>query len=355
MSREDRNVSTVVSRDSPLAFSFGVLSYNQAETIVETLESIKFQILTFGSSGSFDLIVVDDRSSDASARIAQAWLDENAALFSSVALIVNEVNRGTVYDFGLLVESLASDRMKIIAADDVFASGDLFYSAARTDRTHIVTHPRVVLNDGSVEVEEAQIERFYVSATSEDGYRSRLKKMRRGGYLHTPSTLFSRSTYDAACCADIDRRYRLLEDDPTWYRMLRMLPELEVVFERRCLALYRISDRSVSNGGISPSHAEFLAEIQMLTTSYLADTRGLEHLYLWCRRAGENVPKYLRLNRYLDCLNQQARHLRLQFSAGYRSFRASLTVQVEAEQHHYDEIARRARDFEQLIGYYAER
>jgi glycosyltransferase involved in cell wall biosynthesis/SAM-dependent methyltransferase len=77
----DRRLPSTVTVVVPL--------YNYAQHVVETLESIRAQTMR-----EIDLIVVDDRSTDDSASVAEAWLKEHCLSFNRVALLQNTVNSG---------------------------------------------------------------------------------------------------------------------------------------------------------------------------------------------------------------------------------------------------------------------
>ena len=47
-------------------FTFVVTCYNQADVVLQALESVKYQIREFGRGQAFQLIVTDDGSTDGS-------------------------------------------------------------------------------------------------------------------------------------------------------------------------------------------------------------------------------------------------------------------------------------------------
>ena len=63
--------------------------YNYENFITEALDSVKTQIMR-----ELDLIIVDDKSTDSSASIAQAWLAENHARFNRALLVQHNENSG---------------------------------------------------------------------------------------------------------------------------------------------------------------------------------------------------------------------------------------------------------------------
>lgn len=63
--------------------------YNYSAFIIEALESVRRQTLD-----SIELVVVDDRSTDSSSRIAADWIDRHRGRFVSATLLQNRTNQG---------------------------------------------------------------------------------------------------------------------------------------------------------------------------------------------------------------------------------------------------------------------
>src|SRR5580692_11666573 len=64
----------------------GVICYNQAQFVVEALDSIKAQVYP-----SLHLVVVDDCSSDDSAKVIREWLDMH---WPAAVFVAHEINMG---------------------------------------------------------------------------------------------------------------------------------------------------------------------------------------------------------------------------------------------------------------------
>ena len=77
---------------SPSDVTVIVPLYNYAGYVEEALESVAAQTLA-----DVDLIVVDDRSTDDSLAVAQAWIEANQHRFGRVLLLQNEVNSGLAF------------------------------------------------------------------------------------------------------------------------------------------------------------------------------------------------------------------------------------------------------------------
>lgn len=66
-----------------------VLSYRSAETIVETLDSIKNQTYP-----NIELIVTDDASPDNTVQVVQQWIAENEGALAAIKLVMSDKNTG---------------------------------------------------------------------------------------------------------------------------------------------------------------------------------------------------------------------------------------------------------------------
>lgn len=89
-----------------------IITYRSANTVLETLESIKAQ-----TYNNLELIVADDCSPDNTAQIVEGWLKNNSGVFSRTVLLKNtqnlgpsgNLNRGYKEARGIWVKSLAGD------------------------------------------------------------------------------------------------------------------------------------------------------------------------------------------------------------------------------------------------------
>ena len=70
-------------------FSFLVLAYNHENYIIEHLESIKYQVLTYGEEMSVDILISDDFSRDRTVDLIEKWIFANKRLFNRVIFRFN--------------------------------------------------------------------------------------------------------------------------------------------------------------------------------------------------------------------------------------------------------------------------
>lgn len=92
--------------------TFIVTSYNYEKYILKTLESIKAQTYK-----NFEIIVVDDCSSDNSCEIIEDFISDNQDL--KITLIKNETNQGQLASMIRGLENAKGQFISFIDSDDI--------------------------------------------------------------------------------------------------------------------------------------------------------------------------------------------------------------------------------------------
>lgn len=90
-----------------------VVSYNSAETVIETLESIKAQTYQ-----NIELIVSDDCSTDNTVELCREWIAANKERFVRAVLLTVEKNTGVAGNDNRAIAACKGEWKKGIAADD---------------------------------------------------------------------------------------------------------------------------------------------------------------------------------------------------------------------------------------------
>ena len=90
-----------------------VLSYRSAETMIETLDSIKNQTYQ-----NIELIITDDCSPDNSVEVARQWVDENQGSLTAIKLVTTKQNTGLPGNINRALKQATGEYLKLIAADD---------------------------------------------------------------------------------------------------------------------------------------------------------------------------------------------------------------------------------------------
>ena len=317
-------------------FVFGILTYNQENYVLETLESIKFQKEQYGKEVDVSLIIADDASKDRTVDVIRKWTDENRAYFDKIDLITNEKNQGTVKNFLTILEKAGKQNFKIIAGDDLIGCKNLFEEYKDLNDKKLKSYCRIEICDGEAYYREKYLINLYYHKVYGKGYHYRLKNFRKGKYLHTPSTLYNKELFDNAGCEANLEGYRLFEDDPMWYSMLKNVEDLEVEFKEQGIVLYRMHNHSVSN---SPNPI-FQGDMKRLREHFLEDTKGIEKLYLLIRMYTSKWPFYINPGIYLDKLINMKREKICRRDPGYQAFKEKIEKQIKEEQAFYEAIKR---------------
>ena len=103
-----------MEKNNPLV-TVGVVTYNSARHVIETLESIKAQTYK-----NIELIVSDDFSSDNTVEICKKWIDENKNSFVKAQLLTVKKNTGTSGNCNRILKESDGSWIKLIAGDDLF-------------------------------------------------------------------------------------------------------------------------------------------------------------------------------------------------------------------------------------------
>lgn len=314
--------------------TFGILTYNQEKYVVETLESIKYQKIHYGEFFDVSLIITDDASKDATVQVIRAWLEKNHAYFAKAELIANEKNRGTVANFLTILSKVGEEHLKIIAGDDLIGCKNLFSQYENLNDKKLKTYLRIELCDGVIYCREKFLIDFYYHRKYGKGRNYNLKTFRRGKYLHTPSTLYTKQLFVNAECEESLEGYQLFEDDPMWYSMIKNEMDLEIDFVDQGMVLYRVHNQSVSNA----PNPIFQADMKRLRQMYLGDSKGLEYLYLLIRMRTSKWPLYINPGLYLDKFMNMKRQRICRKDPGYQVFKEKIEQQIKEEQKFYDKI-----------------
>ena len=102
-----------------MLFSFVSTIFNQEKYIIPHLESIKYQIVTYGKEYEFELVLCDDCSTDKTLDYANQWIDNNRHLFKFVKILTSEVSEGIVRNYIKGLTSFEGDFFHSLGGDDL--------------------------------------------------------------------------------------------------------------------------------------------------------------------------------------------------------------------------------------------
>ena len=318
--------------DKQKKFSFCVLTYNQQESIIETLESIKYQIMRFGKDLLFNLYIIDDASTDFTGVYIQEWLSANGRIFKKVDVQTNEINFGTVYSYNCLMDKVNNEMFKVIAGDDLIGPYNIFDKIS-DKKDKLYTFPYLKLQNGDITYSKRYLYDYFYKKKKYEKYRN-CNWMRVGNFIHTPSTFYMKSLYLESNSKKFNSQFILFEDDPTFYSFFKNNVDVIVDFGLIPVVLYRYTTKSTS----TVPNRVFLEDWSKLQSIYINDTKGFEKLYLKFRLWSyfNNRLLYFMLEGTLHLL----RVLTVQFldHKGFKNFENNIKKHIDDYEYYYRSI-----------------
>jgi len=251
-------------------FTFGLLTYNQEREVITTLNSIKFQVEQYGSKYNCSLIITDDCSKDNTVLVCKKWLEENRGLFFDVEIKTNVANVGTVKNYNYILSKIVNHPFKILAGDDLISRNNIFETADTLGSHTLFCGFKLMFRGSELVIDEDAIFRqFYLSRINRNVDKN-LALFKLGFTISTPQTLYSKELYDISHASEFNNNFRLFEDNPTWYCMLKNVKDIDVEYAEYPIVIYRLSEKSVSNS-TQKVNTIFQTELMKLYDTYISE------------------------------------------------------------------------------------
>lgn len=229
--------------------SIPIVTYNSAEFIIETLESVKAQTYP-----RLELIVSDDCSKDNTVALCREWLAQNKDRFERTQLIEAKRNTGVSANLNRAEAACTGEWVKFLDGDDL-----LLPTCVQDYIGFVEEHPEVVYLFSRIEAFGASEERnrYYTEKVFDYTIfdldaRKQYEKLIWQNFVMSSTCMYNRAKNSELGLRN-DERIPLLEDWPRWINVtkkgvqLRFLDKVEVK--------YRIHEKSLSTSGtISPSY-----------------------------------------------------------------------------------------------------
>lgn len=252
------------------------MTYNQSETIIKALESVRSQ-----DYPNIEIIVTDDFSTDDTVEKVRNWLRVNDNHFVRAEVIVNYANTGICFNISQGISEARGTWVKPLAGDDYLESIAIseYVKFANNTGAQLVFSQMIMFSEdqqGSQELGKfltntRKIKKF----SNQDELR---KEVLYQNFLPAPASFFSLSAFQKA--GGIDFRFKHLDDWPLWVNMLEI--QTKTCWFPRPLVNYRISSLSVSQNNLAMPVAPRLFEDIILFYS-LYQRKSLKGLMRWDR------------------------------------------------------------------------
>jgi len=217
-----------------------VLAYRSADTIIQTLDSIKEQTYP-----DIELIVTDDCSPDNTVEVVRKWIKQNEGALQKIKLVTATQNTGIPGSANRALAQATGVYMKVIAADDYLTKDAIAAYVAFCEK-----HPKSIpiakahiFSEGNADFSDVQgyCNRCYEFAKKR--YKEQYRMLLMQNYIAAPSASFY-PTQLIRDCGGYDEHYRWFEDYPMNLKVMHAgfgfgLIEKELVY-------YRMSSKSIT-------------------------------------------------------------------------------------------------------------
>lgn len=290
-------------------FTFAVFAFNSEDTILETLESIKYQVISYGTSVDNFLLISDDCSTDNTLRIAENWVNVNKKLWKGVRLLSSPYNNGLCSNYAKVIPQIKTSSFLLLAADDLVSCNNIYDSFEGLQDNEIRIHVPLFYDGERVYLEDAYFTRhLFFFKSKHSNLRDRRLLEILTPYV-SPEIAINGNLYSKECLEYICQ-YRNYEDDTSFYYILKHNKKVKFSFVMQPLVLYRKSKGSLLTSVDTFHQIRFLDDLYMFKKQlFLEETNiiiklflllGVWHCFLMKHRFDAKKTLYMRI---VDIIN----------------------------------------------------
>lgn len=241
-------------KENKLLVSIVVITYNSADFILDTLESVKNQTYK-----NIELIITDDKSKDNTIEICKKWLDENSKEFINSRIIITENNSGIPANCNRGIHAANGEWIKIIAGDDILLPDAIenYVLFAEQNQECEIIHAKVIrmVHQGD-KIEKINAEKYPKTLHHKMSPKTQFKLLKFSTIVLAPTVFMKKKLLENLDY--FDESIKLCEDWPFWLKLT--LNGKKFYFFNKETVIYRIHDKSVYSGSenkffINPFHA----------------------------------------------------------------------------------------------------
>ena len=224
----------LINMEQPLV-SVAIVTYNSAEFIIETLESVKVQTYP-----RIELIISDDCSKDNSVKLCRDWLAKNSSRFERTELITIDENTGVSANFNRAEAACKGEWVKLLDGDDL-----LLPSCLEDYVKYVTEHPEIVylFSRGEAFGSTEERNKFYTEKVFNCSIYEWDATRQYDWLISNNCVMSSTCMYNRKKNEELglknDERVPLLEDWPRWINVtkagvkLHLLDKVEVQYRLR--------------------------------------------------------------------------------------------------------------------------
>ncbi len=217
-----------------------VINFNNALWVKETLDSIKAQTYK-----NFEIVIVDDCSTDLSIEIIEQWIAEHPNL--AIKFIKNPVNKGVCKNCNIAIENSSGQYISFIASDDTMMPQKLEKQVEilknSSEKVCAVMSDAYLMDEESKPIEGAFII-HHKSKLKEIPSGDIYNELLDGNYIPAMSILYKKSHLEQVGYFDEDLFY---ED---YDMLLRLAKEFDWIYSDYISVKYRMVYKGISKNTV---------------------------------------------------------------------------------------------------------
>lgn len=221
--------------NNDILVSIVIVSYNSANTIVETLDSVKNQ-----NYKCLELIISDDSSQDNTVKLCNEWLETNKDRFNRTVLLTSERNQGICVNSNRGWQEATGKWIKGIAADDIMCPACISSFMEYVDNNPEAQFISSYMSEYKETFDESNCVRAKVGPRDLRIFKQpidvQLKVMAWQPFVWAPTIFTSNSLFQRL--GGFDNRYEY-EDHPFWLKVLEFGHPIH--FLNKVTVCYRIN------------------------------------------------------------------------------------------------------------------
>ena len=256
------------SNNIPL-ISVIVITYNSADFVIETLQSIKDQ-----SYGNIELIISDDCSKDDTVDICKKWMSKNSDRFLRSEIVTVEENSGIPANCNRGIAAAKGEWVKVIAGDDLLMKDcikDFFEFSLTKEKFEACVSEMYEFIDG--EPTNLKLIKPDIYSVSIDVHKQ-YKKLLRSFFGNAPTFFIKKKVFDSII---FDENIRYMEDYPLALNLNKS--GIFIHYLPKPTVLYRVRNNSASNEENSKLFSDFYKKIEDFNNTYrYPDMNYLDYL-----------------------------------------------------------------------------
>lgn len=327
-----------------MLFTFLVITYMHERYILQTLESIKYQIENFGQDMKFQLILADDGSIDKTVKYVEFWLEENRNLFTVIDVVTFKENRGASLNIDRAYDLIKGDEYKFIEGDDLFSCYNIFETVKALKNYDLICCTYLPFIDNVINEDKSK---YMVPGKRSVYSKKQISFLSKVTCPIGGAAVFERRELLTSSVRDLMLNFKLVGDRPKIYKYFVDNNDLEYRFESKPLILYRNSETSISQNKGSRNNKIHDKDILLLWKIINKKTNNIMIRYInFCNsiqlRGKSKVSLYIKYinpliyyNKYLQVINRKKINKTIQY----------LVSEIEPNQKYLNMIVESAQSY----------